>query len=134
MRRTPICIIGLYFCFAGIVFWIVWAASGHEADKGQMVVVATLALLAVCAVCTSISVLTRGGVYLWLPPSQRPRRWVLICLIQLFAVFCLWFPVWIEKPQSLFSKALLVLFGIDFFISGLVLKWLSPLVDRIPRP
>jgi hypothetical protein len=128
MRRTPICVIGLYLCFALLAFLIFWAASGHEA--GVWVALATLALLAVCAVWTSVSVLARGRVYLWLRPKRRPRRWVLICLMQLFAVFCLWFPVWIERPQAVFSKALTLLFGIDFFVSGIVLKWLTPLVDR----
>jgi len=123
---------GMYLCFASLAFWIFWAALGHEAGSNKMVIaLATLVLLAICSVWTSISVLMRGRVYLWLSPERRPRRWVLICLMQLFAVFCLWFPVWMGSPRAVFSKALTLLFGIDFFVTGMIVKWFTPFVDRM---
>jgi hypothetical protein len=77
----------------------------------------------------SASILLRGKLYHRLKPEARPRRWVLISLLFLFAVFALWFPVWITWPNALVSRVLLALFGITFFLVGMTLKWWTPLVD-----
>lgn len=81
------------------------------------------------AVGLSIAMLRRGKLYHRLNPEARPRRWVLISLIVLIAVFVVWFPVWMTWPHALISRLLLGLFGITFAIVGLTFKWLSPLVD-----
>ena len=81
------------------------------------------------AVGLSIALLGRGKLYHRLSPETRPRRWVLISVLVLAAVFIVWFPVWMTWPHALISRLLLGLFGITFFVVGLTLKWLSPLVD-----
>ena len=92
-------------------------------------VLAFLAVLAVCAVYLSIAVLSRGRFYRSLKPNSRPTRWVLISLLFLFAVFVIWFPVWMIWPDALVSRVLLVLFGVTFFVVTITLRWFSRLVD-----
>jgi hypothetical protein len=92
---------------------------------------AMLAFLAVCTVWTSISVLRQGSVYQWLQPQKRPRRWVLIILMQLFVVFCLTLVFGFIFRDVWISRLLLVLFAIDSFVTLLTLKWFSWLVDRL---
>lgn len=90
-----------------------------------------LATLAMFTVWTAISILRRGNVYHWLRPEHRPRRWVLVAVLQLFAVFCAWFPVWMCRPEAFISRLLLLSFSVDFFITGITLKWFTPFVDRL---
>jgi hypothetical protein len=49
----------------------------------------------------------------------------------LFAVFLVWFPVWITWPHLLISRILTALFGITFAVVGLALRGFSGLIDRI---
>jgi hypothetical protein len=74
-------------------------------------------------------ILCRGKLYHRLSPEARPRRWVLISLLVLLAVFVIWFPVWITWPNALISRLLLGLFGLTFFTVGMTIKWVAPLVD-----
>jgi O-antigen/teichoic acid export membrane protein len=83
----------------------------------------------ISAVVLSIIILRRGKLYRRLSPGARPRRWILISLLILFAVFVVWFPVWITWPDALFSRLLTGLFGLTFFVVGMTIKWLAPLVD-----
>jgi hypothetical protein len=46
-----------------------------------------------------------------------------------FAVLCAWFPVWMIRPQALFSPTLTLLFAIRFFLVVMALGWLLPVVD-----
>jgi dolichol kinase len=93
------------------------------------VVLASLLFLAVVSVSLSLNVLFRGKIYRWLEPESRPRRWVLISSLLLFAVFTIWFPVWMTWPQSLIAKALTLTFAIVFSVVGLTLKWFNRVVD-----
>ena len=133
MRRLPICVLGIYASFVSLALFILWAAVTGDtlAPAWVTALLAVLAILAICTVWTSVSVLRRGSVYQWLRPERRPRRWVLIALMQLFAVFCIWFPVWIAWPHARISRVLLILFGCDFALTGITLKWLVPLVDYL---
>jgi hypothetical protein len=96
---------------------------------GVIVVFALMAGFAITAVAVSVLILRRGKLYHRLKPETRPRRWVLIFLLFLLAVFVVWFPVWITWPQALVSRLLTGLFGITFAVVGLTFKWFSPLVD-----
>ncbi len=98
-------------------------------DTTTLRVLAFLLFLAVVSVSVSLNILVRGKIYRWLKPQSRPRRWVLISLLVLFAVFAVWFPVWMTWPQSLIAKALTLTFGIVFVVVGLTLKWLDSMVD-----
>jgi len=97
--------------------------------RTDAVVLLGLAVLAVSAVSVSIAVLRRGKFYESLRPESRPRRWVLASLLFLFAVFVLWFPLWMIWPNAPISRVFTVLFGLAFFIVGMTFKWLAPLVD-----
>ena len=131
MRRTPPSVIGIYFAFAIIAAVIVWAAVTNGILSNPWPMAAVLVFLAVCTVWTSISVLRQGSVYRWLQPEKRPRRWVLLVLMQLFAVFCLTLLVGFIFRDVWLSRVLLVLFAIDSFATILTLKWFSWLVDRL---
>ena len=98
---------------------------------GQFIVLGLVALLGISAVIVSISLLRRGKLYRRLKPEARPRRWVLISLLVLFAVFVVWFPVWITWPDLLISRLLTGLFAITFAAVGLALKWLGRLIDQM---
>jgi hypothetical protein len=52
-------------------------------------------------------------------------------MLSLFAMFLMWFPVWLFWPQALVSRLLTVLFGITFFVVGITLTRFSGLVDWI---
>jgi len=78
----------------------------------------------------SLNVLLRGRIYQHLKPQSRPRRWVLLCVLLLFTVFAVWFPVWMSWPQSVIAKILTIMFGMLFFIVGMTVRWFRPSVDR----
>jgi O-antigen/teichoic acid export membrane protein len=96
---------------------------------GTVIVIGLVVALGISAVVLSVSILLRGKLYHRLKPEARPRRWVLTSLLFLFAVFTIWFPVWIMWPDALVSRVLLALFGITFFVVGVAFKWFAPLVD-----
>jgi len=96
---------------------------------GTVIVIGLVVVLGISAVVFSLSILRRGKLYHRLRPEARPRRWVLISLLFLFSVFAIWFPVWITWPDAIISRLLLALFGITFFVVGMTIKWLTPLVD-----
>ncbi|MGB7730629.1 MAG: hypothetical protein WBL50_21550 [Candidatus Acidiferrum sp.] len=98
--------------------------------NGTLIVFCLLAVIAAAAVLLSADMLFRGRLYHRLKPKSRPRRWVLISLLILFAVFIAWFPPWIMWPHALISRLLTGLFAITFGIVGLTLRLFSPLVDR----
>ncbi len=98
--------------------------------NGTLIVFCLLAVMAVAAVLLSADMLFRGRIYHRLKPESRPRRWVLISLLILFAVFVVWFPVWKLWPDTLISHVLDGLFGLTFVIVGLTFRLFSPLVDR----
>jgi hypothetical protein len=85
--------------------------------------------LGISAVVLSVVILRRGKLYHRLKPEARPRRWTLISLLFLFAVFVVWFPVWMTWPKALISRLLLCLFAVTLFVVGMTFKWLTPLVD-----
>jgi O-antigen/teichoic acid export membrane protein len=99
----------------------------------EIIVAGLLLVLGTSAVTLSILMLRRGKLYHRLSPNARPRRWVLISLLTLFAVFAIWFPVWITWPHALISRILTLLFGATFFIVGMSFKWLSGLVDQFVK-
>jgi len=131
MRRIPLSVVGIYLAFAVIAVVVAWGAATDGTLSNPWPIVAVLVFLAVCTVWTSISVLRQGSVYNWLQPEKRPRRWVLIILMQLFAVFCLTLLVCFIFRDVWISRALLVIFAIDSFATLLTLKWFSWLVDRL---
>jgi MFS family permease len=94
-----------------------------------IIVISLVVGLGISAVVLSILILRRGRLYHRLRPEARPRRWILISLLFLFAVFAIWFPVWMKWPNALISRLLLGLFGVTFFGVGMTIKWLTPLVD-----
>ena len=94
-------------------------------------VLALMLLLGLGAIGLSISILRRGRFYHWLKPDSRPRRWVLILMLGLFAVFVIWFPVWMIWPHALISRVLTLLFAVTWGIGFLTLRWFSGLVDRL---
>jgi hypothetical protein len=81
---------------------------------GTIIVLGLLLGLGVASVGLSIAVLRRGKLYHRLNSEGRPRRWVLIFLLVLVAVFVVWFPVWVTWPHGLISRLLTGLFGITF--------------------
>ena len=94
--------------------------------------VAVLILLiafAISAVVLSIMILSRGRFYQRLSPEARPRRWVLISVLVLFAIFVIAFSVWMMWPDALVSRVLLGAFGIAFFVVGFAIRLLTPQVD-----
>lgn len=93
------------------------------------IVFALLGALAMTAVTASIVILCRGKLYHRLKPESRPRRWVLMFMLILFAIFLIWFPVWMIWPHALISRILTVLFALTFFVIGMAYKWLSRLID-----
>jgi hypothetical protein len=48
----------------------------------------------------------------------------------LFAVFLVWFPVWITWPRSLIGRILTAVFTITFGVIGLELRVFDRLVDK----
>ena len=130
MKRIPVSALGIPVAFALLAASAVWSGKTHN-THAVTTLAASIALLLVCALSTSISVLRRGRVYHWLRPESRPRRWVLILLLIDFAVFCAWLPVWMIWPHALVSRALTLLFAITFFVVGLTIKWFAPSVDRL---
>jgi hypothetical protein len=85
--------------------------------------------LGISAVALSIIILSRGRQYHRLSAEARPRRWVLLSLLILLAVFVIWFPMSQLWPNALISRILLVLFSLTFFVVLFTLRWLAPLVD-----
>lgn len=96
---------------------------------GTIIVISLVVGLGISAVVLSIIILRRGKLYHRLRPEARPRRWILISLLFLFAVFVIWLPVWMTWPNALISRLLLGLFGVTFFLVAMTIKWLTPLVD-----
>ena len=96
---------------------------------GTIIVISLVVGLGISAVVLSIIILRRGKLYHRLRPEARPRRWILISLLFLSAVFVIWFPVWMTWPNALISRLLLGLFGVTFFLVSMTIKWLTPLVD-----
>lgn len=131
MRRIPLSVVGIYLAFVIIAAFVAWGAVTNGTLSNPWPMVTVLAFLAVCTVWTSISVLHRGSVYHWLQPDKRPRRWVLIILMQLFAVFCLTLLVCFIFRDVWISRVLLALFAIDSFATLVTLRWLPWLVDRL---
>src|ERR1700693_2165022 len=82
--------------------------------------------ISVAAIAAAL--LWKGTLYHSIKPEARPRRWVLILLLALFAIFIVWFPVWITWPHALISHFLTLLFGITFVVFGLVSRFPS-LID-----
>src|ERR1017187_4878702 len=101
-----------------------------RSHAGTIIVLSLLVGLGFSAVVLSITILRCGKLYHRLSPEARPRRWVLISLLVLFAVFVIWFPVWMTWPNSLISRILLGLFGLAFFVVGITFKWLTRLWTR----
>jgi hypothetical protein len=130
MQRVPISVLGIPVAFVTLAASAVWGNKGHT-DRAVAGLIAGMALLAICTVWTSTSILRRGRVYQWLRPESRPRRWILILLLIDFAIFCVWFPVWMMWPAALVSRALALLFGLVFFVVGITIKWFTPAVDRL---
>ena len=97
---------------------------------GEMILFGGLFGLGASAVVLSILLLTRGKLYHLLSPNARPRRWVLISVLALFAVFVVWFPVWLTWPHAPISRVLTTVFSVTFFVVSMALKWLSGLMDR----
>jgi hypothetical protein len=97
--------------------------------------IATIAVLilligfAISAVVVSIMILSRGKLYERLSPEARPRRWILICVLVLFAIFVISFSVWMMWPDELVSRVLLGAFGVVFFVVGFAIRLLTPQVD-----
>ncbi len=98
-------------------------------NAASLTLLAGLLLLSVAAIGASVNILLRGSIYKRLKPESRPRRWVLMALMMLFAVFAIWFPVWISWPNSLIAKALTLTFAIVLGIVGLTLRWFTGAVD-----
>ena len=98
-------------------------------NTASSTLLAGLLLLAVAAISASVNVLVRGRIYRRLKPESRPRRWVLLALLVLFAVFAVWFPVWMTWPHSLAAKTLTLTFAIVFGVVGLALRWFTAIVD-----
>ena len=92
-------------------------------------VVILLIAFAITAVVFSIMILSRGKLYERLSPETRPRRWMLICVLVLFAIFVIAFSVWMMWPDALVSRVLLGAFGIAFFVVGFAIRLLTPQVD-----
>jgi hypothetical protein len=131
MRRIPLSVAGIYLAFAVLAAFIAWAAITDGILTNPWPIAAVLLFLAVCTVSTSVSILRRKRVYHWLSPSRRPRRWVLIILMQLFGFFCLVLLVGFIFRDVWISRALLVFFAIDSFATLLTLKWFPVLVDQL---
>jgi len=97
--------------------------------------IATIAVLilligfAISAVVVSIMILSRGKLYERLSPETRPRRWILICVLVLFAIFVIAFSMWMMWPDALVSRVLLGGFGVVFFLVGFAIRLLTPQVD-----
>src|SRR5580704_738519 len=100
---------------------------------GANIVLVLLVGLGISVAAVSISILRRGKLYHRLNPEKRPRRWILISLLFLLAVFSIWFPVWMTWPHALLSRVLTGFFGITFFVVCMTIKWLSPMVDGYIR-
>ena len=98
-------------------------------NTASSTLLAGLLLLTVAAISASVNVLVRGSIYRRLKPESRPRRWVLLALLVLFAAFAVWFPVWMTWPHSLAAKALTLTFAIVFGVVGLALRWFTAAVD-----
>jgi O-antigen/teichoic acid export membrane protein len=96
---------------------------------GTIIVLSLVVGLGISAVVLSIIILRRGKLYHRVSPEARPRRWVLISLLVPFGVFVIWFLVWMTWPDALISRLLLGLFAVTFFVVGMTIKWLTPLVD-----
>jgi hypothetical protein len=92
-------------------------------------VVILLIVFAISAVVVSIMILSRGKLYEKLSPETRPRRWILICVLVLFAIFVIAFSVWMMWPDALVSRVLLGAFGVLFFVVGFAIRLLTPQVD-----
>ena len=92
-------------------------------------VVILLIAFAISAVVLSIMILSRGKLYERLSPETRPRRWILISVLVLFAIFVIAFSVWMMWPDALVSRVLLGAFGVAFFLVGFTIRLLTPQVD-----
>lgn len=130
MRRIPLSVIGIHLGFAYLVGLIACAAVTDKTLSRPWAIVVPLAVLAVCTVWTSMSILCRKRVYDWLRPETRPRRWVLIVLMQLFAIFCILLLVGFIFRDTWITQILFFLFAIDFAMTLMTLKWFAPLMDR----
>jgi quinol-cytochrome oxidoreductase complex cytochrome b subunit len=97
----------------------------------DMVILGGLLALAVAAVWASLDILFKGPLYHRIKPASRPRRWVLIVLLVMFAAFIVWIPIWAIWPHTLISKVSTILFGVAFCGGLLVLRNFSWLVDLI---
>ena len=100
---------------------------------GTIIVISMVIALGISAVVLSVVILRRGKLYDRLRPEARPRRWILISILFLFAVFVIWFPVWMTWPDALISRLLLGLFSVAFLAVGVTIKWLTPFVDSCFR-
>jgi hypothetical protein len=92
-------------------------------------VVILLIAFAISAVVVSIMILSRGKLYERLSPETRPRRWILVSVVALFAEFVISFSVWATWPDALVSRVLLGAFGVVFFLVGFAIRLLTPQVD-----
>ena len=79
-------------------------------STGTVLVIAFLSLLAVFVTVASILILRGGKFYHRIPAKSRPRRWFVAIFFSYFVLFCLWFPVWMFYPRSMFSR----IFGFRF--------------------
>jgi hypothetical protein len=98
-------------------------------NTASLLLLSGLILLAVVTVSASVNILLRGRLYQRMKPQRRPRRWVLYSLLLLFAVFVVWFPVWMTWPHSLIARTLASTFAIFFGVVGVTLKWFTGPVD-----
>jgi hypothetical protein len=102
-------------------------------QNGTVIVLGLLIVLGIVVVWLAITILWRGKLYLRLKPDARPRRWVVISLLALFAVFMIWFPVWMTWPHAIVSRFLTLLFGITFAVFALASRFPSLIDSYIKR-
>jgi hypothetical protein len=90
---------------------------------GTVIALSLVVGLGISAVVLSIAILRRGKLYHELNPEARPRRYVLISMLVLFAVFVIWFTVWMAWPNALISRLLLGLFAVTFGVVGVASRF-----------
>jgi len=108
-------------------------------STGTVLVIAFLSLLAVFVTVASILILRGGKFYHRIPAKSRPRRWFVAIFFSYFVLFCLWFPVWMFYPRSMFSRILGFLFAAftafigAWYVLGKVGVILLPIITLVLR-
>src|ERR1700682_1266797 len=101
--------------------------------NGTLIVLVVFIVVGIVAVWLSIMILRRGKLHQRIKPEARPRRWVLILLFALFAVFLIWFPVWMIWPHASVSRFLGLPFGIVFASFALASRFPSLIDSYVER-